>query len=179
LRQVLTPPADFAGEVVDEIYVHAWRWTSLIGFNLNRRLGVRIMRVTGVSGRNLTLGLRQVWPPPTASGGDVFRVAGAGPFQAFPENSFAAFGRDVVAGKTLTITPSNLSSRTSPTLAEFERAVPIMPYGRLTIDPPIEMAAHYRYIVEIMAEDGACYAMQLQKNPHRYFNLYRKRSDGT
>ncbi|WP_159719068.1 hypothetical protein, partial [Geminicoccus flavidas] len=22
-------------------------------------------------------------------------------------------------------------------------------------------------------------AMQLQKNPHRYFNLYRKRSDGT
>ena len=179
LRQVLSPPADFPGEMVDEIYVHAWRWTSMAGYGLNRRLGVRIMRVTGVSGRNLTLGLKQVWPPPTASGSDVFRVGGAGPFKAFPESTFAAFGRDVVAGKTLTITPSNLSSGTSPTLSEFEQAVPVIRYGRLTIDPPLQIASLYRYVVEIMAEDGACYAMQLQKNPHRYFNLYRKKSDGT
>lgn len=179
LRQVLTPPADFMGETVDELYLHAWRWTSLTGYQQDKRLGVRIMRVTGVGGRGLTMGLRQVWPPPVSSGADVFRVGGAGPFKAFPQGSFAAFGQDVVAGKKLTITPSNLTSTTSPSLAQFEQAVPVMPYGRLEISPPLPILKTYRYIVEIMAEDGAAFAMQLQKNPARYLNLSRKKSDGT
>ncbi|HEX2527544.1 MAG TPA: hypothetical protein VHL31_14770 [Geminicoccus sp.] len=179
LRQVLTPPADFQREKINALYLHGWRWTSLTGYGEDKRLGVRILRVSTVGGRNLTLGFRQIWPPPHAYGDDLFRVGSAGPFKAFPAGTFAAFGQDVVQGKTLSITPTNLTSRTSPTLGEFERVVPCIPYGRLTINPSIEISASYRYVIEIMAEPGSAYAMQMQKNPHRYLNLRRKKSDNT
>lgn len=179
LRQVLTPPADFADTKVNAIYVHAWRWTSLTGYATNMRLGVRILKISSTAGRNLTQGIRQVWPAPNASGPDVFHVGGAGPFKAFASNAFAAFGQNVVPGKTLTITPSNLSSRTSPTLNEFEAAVPCINHGVLPITPSLQISARHRYVVEIMAEGGSAYAMQLQKNPQRYINLVRKKSDNT
>ncbi|WP_027135034.1 hypothetical protein [Geminicoccus roseus] len=181
LRQVLTPPSSFSGETVDVISVHAWRWTSLAGYALNRRLGVRILRVSSTSGRTVTP-YTQVWPPPYASGSDVFRLgrgSDSGPFKAFPVDTFVAFGQNVVAGTTLTITPSNLSSRTSPTLTQFEQAIPIIRYGRLAISPRLTLSSSYRYVIELVAESGAAFAMQLQKNPHRYLNLHRTKSDGT
>jgi hypothetical protein len=181
LRQVLTPPADFRGETVDVISVHAWRWTSLSGYTQNRRLGVRILRVSSTSGRTVSP-FTQVWPPATAFGSDIFRLgsgSNGGPFKAFPLNTFASFGQNVVAGTTLSITPSNLTSRTSPTLTQFEQAVPNMRYGRLTIRPSLSLSPSYRYVIELVAETGSAYAMQLQKNPHRYLNLLRTKSDGT
>jgi hypothetical protein len=181
LRQVLTPPSDFRGETVDVISVHAWRWTSLSGYTQNRRLGVRILRVSSTSGRTVSP-FTQVWPPSTAFGSDIFRVgtgSNGGPFKAFPLDTFASFGQNVVAGTTLSITPSNLTSKTSPTLTQFEQAVPNMRYGRLAISPRLTLSASYRYVIELVAESGSAYAMQLQKNPHRYLNLLRTKSDGT
>ena len=178
LRQVLTPPADFATTTVDAIYAHAFRWRSLAGYDQAGRLGVRIMRVTGVSGNNLTNGLTQLWPPAKSTDADTFKVAGVGPFKAFPIESFVAFGQDVVPGRTLTITPSNLTSRTSPTLAQFEAEVACINYGSLAISPPVSISAAYRYVIEFAAESGSAYALQLQKNPTRYINLVRKLSTG-
>jgi hypothetical protein len=178
LRQVLTPPSNFPGETINEIYLHAWRWKSLSGYGSNKRLGVRILRVASTAGRNLATGLKQVWPPPSSTGTDVFRVGKVGPFKAFPTNSFAAFGHNVVPGKTLSITPSNLTSRTSPTLMEFEAVVPCIRHGRLAINPSLKISSSYRYVIEIMAENGSAYAMQLQRNPARYINLSKKNTDG-
>jgi len=181
LRQVLTPPSDFGGETVDVISVHAWRWTSLSGYTQNRRLGVRILRIATTSGRTVSP-YTQVWPPTNASGSDVFRVGtgtDSGPFMAFPADTFVAFGQNVVSGTTLSITPSNLTSRTSPTLTQFEQAVPNIRYGRLTISPSLRLESRYRYVIELAAESGSAYAMQLQKNPQRYLNLLRTKSDNT
>ena len=43
----------------------------------------------------------------------------------------------------------------------------------------IEISPDYRYVIEVAAEGGSAYAMQLQKNPQRYVNLQRMRLDGS
>lgn len=184
LRQVLTPPADFAGGTYNQLFAHAWRWTSLQGYTQSGRLGVRILSVNSVSGQDITTGITQVWPSAGAGGSGVFNVNGIGPFQAFSTSAFAAFGVNVVSGKTLDITPSNLTGSATtptgrPTSTEFMNQVPKMPYGVLNISPSITLTASKRYIIEFMAEPGCAYAMQIVKNPARTINFTRKKSDGS
>ena len=180
LRQVLTPPADFSGGTFNQIFVHAWRWTSLVGYTDIKRLGVRILSVNSTSGPDLTTGLTQVWPPNSATGSDVFYVAGLGPFKGFNATSIKAFGENVVSSaQPLRITPSNLTKDTKPSRTDFMKAVTKIPYGVLTISPAVTLSASKRYIIEFAAEGNSAYALQMLKNPARYINKVRKKKTGT
>ena len=191
LRQVLTPPADYPGTTFASICIHAWRWTSMPPYNQNKRLGVRILRINTTNGQDTTTGLTKIWPKAGASGSNIFNLGAVGPFAAFPLGSFNGVGKIINTGTQsyiLTKTPSNLVSNPTdgnPSLQDFEATIGILKYAKLDLDTtlsyngsPVSLGNNYRYIIEIAAEDGSAYGLQLNTNTLSLINKDKDLNQG-